>query len=152
MKLISWNVNGLRTMLEYAMKNKSSSLLYISSGAVYGDIPAERMPVKEDYAGNTPLDSERACYNESKRYAETLEYYRQASETKAYRPEALYGMAIALDNLRRWPEAVAALTEAAEIRPEAHYLRLLAMVCGRMGDSAGAEDANRRLAALPAKT
>ena len=46
--------------------------LFFSSSEIYGDPPADRIPTPEDYRGNVSCTGPRACYDESKRYGETL--------------------------------------------------------------------------------
>lgn len=58
-----------RHVIQYAQAVRSSRLLYISSGAVYG--PACD-GVAETYLGGPPLGSPRSCYAEGKRCAELL--------------------------------------------------------------------------------
>ena len=71
------NVNGLRFLLEY-MKERSLSdkniggLLYFSTSEIYGDPDPQNIPTSEDYRGNVSCTGPRACYDESKRYGETL--------------------------------------------------------------------------------
>ena len=69
---IDLNVNGVRWALEYARDAKVRGILYFSSGAVYGDPPADKVPTSESYNGNVDTLSPRACYSESKRLSETL--------------------------------------------------------------------------------
>ncbi|MFA5775957.1 MAG: NAD-dependent epimerase/dehydratase family protein [Patescibacteria group bacterium] len=69
---IDLNINGVRWALEYAKNNKVKGILYFSSGAVYGDPPADKVPTSESYNGNVNTLSPRACYSESKRLSETL--------------------------------------------------------------------------------
>ena len=66
------NVQGLRLLLEYAMKHDVQSFLFFSSSEVYGNPPGDQIPTKEDYNGNVSCTGPRACYDESKRYGETL--------------------------------------------------------------------------------
>ncbi|MDP1721690.1 MAG: NAD-dependent epimerase/dehydratase family protein [Candidatus Gottesmanbacteria bacterium] len=71
------NVLGLYRILDQLVKTKSSrtklkKLLYFSSSEIYGDPPAERIPTSEDYRGNVSCTGPRACYDESKRFCETL--------------------------------------------------------------------------------
>ena len=61
-------------VLDYAKKLNVSSLLYISSGAVYGAQPATIAALPETYLGGPDLTDARACYGEAKRYAELLCY------------------------------------------------------------------------------
>ena len=78
------NVNGLRFLLEYCMKQKKTgnpveAFLFYSSSEVYGDPAPENIPTPETYNGNVSCTGPRACYDESKRYGETLcvNYARQ---------------------------------------------------------------------------
>jgi len=71
------NVNGLRNLLEYCIqqreKNKNvEGFLFMSSSEVYGDPSPENIPTPEAYNGNVSFTGPRACYDESKRYGETL--------------------------------------------------------------------------------
>jgi nucleoside-diphosphate-sugar epimerase len=71
------NVNGLRFLLEYgkALGEKHSPLdgfLFFSSSEVYGDPGADNIPTPESYCGYVSATGPRACYDESKRYGETL--------------------------------------------------------------------------------
>ena len=71
------NVNGLRSLLEYCRKQKEKKLpiegfLFYSSSEIYGDPTPENIPTPESYNGNVSCTGPRACYDESKRYGETL--------------------------------------------------------------------------------
>jgi len=69
------NVNGLRQLLEYSRAHLAKILegfLYFSSSEIYGDPSADEIPTKETYRGNVSCTGPRACYDESKRYGETL--------------------------------------------------------------------------------
>lgn len=71
------NINGLRALLEHARARASGArpvrgFLFFSSSEIYGDPPAEAIPTSEDYRGNVSCTGPRACYDESKRYGETL--------------------------------------------------------------------------------
>lgn len=63
------NAAGVKNMLELAVKN-DAAFLQASTSEVYGD-PLEN-PQKETYFGNSNPIGERSCYNEGKRYAESL--------------------------------------------------------------------------------
>jgi len=69
---IDANVNGTRTLLEYCKKNPVDNFLLFSSGEVYGNPPKEFVPTSENFYGNVNCANARACYSESKRFAETL--------------------------------------------------------------------------------
>lgn len=71
------NTSGLRHLLEYARSRAGSSdpvrgFLYFSSSEIYGDPLPGNIPTREDYRGNVSCTGPRACYDESKRYGETL--------------------------------------------------------------------------------
>jgi nucleoside-diphosphate-sugar epimerase len=71
------NVNGLRFMLEYCLAQKRrgkpvEGILFYSSSEIYGDPTPENIPTPETYRGNVSCTGPRACYDESKRYGETL--------------------------------------------------------------------------------
>jgi nucleoside-diphosphate-sugar epimerase len=71
------NVNGLRSLLEYsrAQQRKDKRVegfLFYSSSEIYGNPPPEAIPTPETYHGNVSCTGPRACYDESKRYGETL--------------------------------------------------------------------------------
>jgi len=71
------NIEGLRHLLEYARVRRSSpepvrGFLFYSSSEIYGDPLPGHIPTAEDYRGNVSCTGPRACYDESKRYGETL--------------------------------------------------------------------------------
>lgn len=76
-KTMDANVNGLRLILEYCMhqgkrKKPVEGFLFFSSSEVYGDPSPENIPTPESYHGNVSCTGPRACYDESKRFGETL--------------------------------------------------------------------------------
>jgi UDP-glucuronate decarboxylase len=71
------NVNGLRHLLDYALDQKAAGkpiagFLFYSTSEIYGDPTPENIPTPETYRGNVSCNGPRACYDESKRYGETL--------------------------------------------------------------------------------
>ncbi|WP_333834494.1 NAD-dependent epimerase/dehydratase family protein [Rubrimonas sp.] len=71
------NVNGLRRLLDYALAQKAAGkpltgFLFYSTSEIYGDPTPENIPTPETYRGNVSCTGPRACYDESKRYGETL--------------------------------------------------------------------------------
>lgn len=71
------NINGLRTLLDFAHVQGESGLpvggfLFYSSSEIYGDPTPDAIPTPETYRGNVSCTGPRACYDESKRYGETL--------------------------------------------------------------------------------
>ena len=71
------NVNGLRALLEYCRAQHTAGkpvegFLFFSTSEIYGDPTPENIPTPETYRGNVSSTGPRACYDESKRYGETL--------------------------------------------------------------------------------
>ena len=71
------NVNGLRYLLEYARQRRDTDrpvrgFLFFSSSEIYGDPEPSAIPTPETYPGRVSSTGPRACYDESKRYGETL--------------------------------------------------------------------------------
>ena len=71
------NVNGLRYLLDEAARQTAeghqiSGFLFYSSSEIYGDPHPDAIPTPESYRGNVSCTGPRACYDESKRYGETL--------------------------------------------------------------------------------
>jgi dTDP-glucose 4,6-dehydratase/UDP-glucuronate decarboxylase len=71
------NVGGLRQLLDWSVDQASddrplSGFLFFSTSDVYGDPPPEAIPTPESYRGNVSCTGPRACYDESKRFGETL--------------------------------------------------------------------------------
>jgi UDP-glucuronate decarboxylase len=63
---------GTRNMLELARRNHVQGFLFTSSSEVYGDPDNAHVPTPETYNGNVSIVGPRACYDESKRFAEIL--------------------------------------------------------------------------------
>jgi UDP-glucuronate decarboxylase len=77
LKTIDANINGLRNLLDYAVGERKASralrgFLFYSSSEIYGDPAASAIPTPETYRGNVSCTGPRACYDESKRFGETL--------------------------------------------------------------------------------
>lgn len=68
------DVVGLRRLLDFYNDKDIYNLLFYSTSEVYGDPDPTMVPTKENYWGNVNTSGPRACYDESKRYAETLCY------------------------------------------------------------------------------
>jgi UDP-glucuronate decarboxylase len=93
------NINGLRSLLDLAEAQAGKGhpvqgFLFYSSSEIYGDPVPGAIPTPEDYRGNVSCTGPRACYDESKRYGETLcVSFAQARgiPTKIARPFNNYG-------------------------------------------------------------
>ena len=66
------NVLGLRKLLDYSLKVDLKSFLFFSTSEIYGDPDKKNIPTNEDYRGHVSCTGPRACYDESKRFGETL--------------------------------------------------------------------------------
>lgn len=71
------NVDGLRELLDWAVDQAAddkpvSGFLFFSTSEIYGDPGPEDIPTPETYRGNVSCTGPRACYDESKRFGETL--------------------------------------------------------------------------------
>ncbi|RJQ26306.1 NAD-dependent epimerase/dehydratase family protein [Candidatus Parcubacteria bacterium] len=74
---INANVQGLYKIVEYMVLRKKTQypvrgLLVFSSSEIYGDPTDGNIPTPETYRGNVSCTGPRACYDESKRFCETL--------------------------------------------------------------------------------
>lgn len=106
------NVGGLRFLLDYCMRQKEKGsavegFLFYSSSEVYGDPSPENIPTPENYNGNVSFTGPRACYDESKRYGETLcvNFARQHGlPVKITRPFNNYGPGLKLTDRRALPD------------------------------------------------
>ncbi len=107
LETIDANVTGTRKLLDLGRKNKVKSFLYFSSSEIYGDPLRQYIPTEESYWGNVSSTGPRACYDESKRLAETLcmVYYRNFGvPVKIIRPFNVYGPGLRLDDGRVIPD------------------------------------------------
>jgi len=71
---IEANVWGLRNLLDFFSDKEIRGFLNFSSSEVYGDPDPARVPINEEYFGNVAFNGPRACYDEAKRFGETLCY------------------------------------------------------------------------------
>jgi UDP-glucuronate decarboxylase len=73
LETIDANVWGLRRLLDfYKGADGLEGFLFYSSSEVYGDPDPQSIPTDETYRGNVACVGPRACYDESKRFGETL--------------------------------------------------------------------------------
>jgi nucleoside-diphosphate-sugar epimerase len=106
------NVNGLRLLLEYCREQNEKGkpvegFLFFSSSEVYGDPSPENIPTPENYRGSVSFTGPRACYDESKRYGETLcvNFARQYHlPIKIARPFNNYGPGLRITDRRVLPD------------------------------------------------
>jgi UDP-glucuronate decarboxylase len=68
------NVFGLKRLLDYFKDKPLKGFVFFSSSEVYGDPFPEYIPTDENYRGNVATIGPRACYDEAKRFGETMCY------------------------------------------------------------------------------
>jgi UDP-glucuronate decarboxylase len=106
------NVNGLRSLLEYSKrqgeaKKTVEGFLFFSSSEIYGDPTPDSIPTPETYRGYVSCTGPRACYDESKRYGETLcvNFTQQHGlPIKVARPFNNYGPGLKITDHRVLPD------------------------------------------------
>ena len=106
------NVNGLRNIFEYCLRLKDekkpvSGVLFFSTSEIYGDPTPENIPTPESYPGRVSCTGPRACYDESKRYGETLcvNFAREYDlPVRIVRPFNNYGPGLKITDRRVLPD------------------------------------------------
>ena len=104
LKTIDVNYQGTRNILEYAKKYPLEGFLLLSSSEIYGEPTI--IPTPEDYWGHVSSTGPRACYDESKRLAETVSmtfFHLFKTPVKIARPFNVYGPYLNLDDGRVIP-------------------------------------------------
>jgi nucleoside-diphosphate-sugar epimerase len=112
LETIDANINGLRNLLDHARQRgeKRPSLrgfLFMSSSEIYGDPPAAQIPTNEEFRGLVSCTGPRACYDESKRFGETLcvVYTQQFGlPARMARPFNNYGPGLKITDRRVLPD------------------------------------------------
>ncbi|MDF2903340.1 MAG: Nucleoside-diphosphate-sugar epimerase [Bacillus sp. (in: firmicutes)] len=74
LETVDANVLGLRALLDFYKDKNIKGFLFFSSSEVYGDPFPDFIPTSEEYRGNVAMIGPRACYDEAKRFGETLCY------------------------------------------------------------------------------
>lgn len=111
LETIDVNVGGTRALLELARDGGVKGLALLSTSEIYGDPDTAHIPTSEDFRGYVACAGPRACYDESKRLAETLAWiYHQhyAVPVKVVRPFNSYGPGQRLDDGRMMPDMLRA--------------------------------------------
>jgi len=112
LKCIDANINGLRNLLDYSIAERDAGralkgFLFYSSSEVYGDPVASAIPTPETYRGYVSCTGPRACYDESKRFGETLcvTYAKQEGvPVRMARPFNNYGPGLKITDGRVIPD------------------------------------------------
>ncbi len=111
------NSQATKNALDVAVKYRSK-FLFASASVVYGPRPADNQPYKEEYIGMVNNLSPRACYDEGKRYAETMcETYAQVYgiEVKIARIFRTYGPRMPLFDGQMIPDFITNALDAKEL-------------------------------------
>jgi UDP-glucuronate decarboxylase len=106
------NITGLRNLLDYAKVQKEKgtpveAFLYYSTSEIYGDPTPENIPTPETYRGNVSCTGPRACYDEAKRYGETLVVnfaQQHGLSVRTARPFNNYGPGLKITDRRALPD------------------------------------------------
>lgn len=117
------NINGLRFLLESARAQAETGrpvrgFLFYSSSEIYGDPVPGAIPTPEDYRGNVSCTGPRACYDESKRYGETLSVVfarHYGVPVTIARPFNNYGPGLRIDDGRVIPDFARAILDGRDI-------------------------------------
>ena len=114
LETIKANVYGTQHLLELARKKSAHGMIIMSTSEIYGDPDPKFIPTPEDYRGYVSCTGPRACYDESKRMAETLgvTYFRLYNiPIKLVRPFNVYGPGLRLDDKRVLPDFVSCVLD-----------------------------------------
>jgi len=112
------NTQGTVRMLTLAAEKKVKSFLFFSSGEVYGQVDAAKIPIKEADYGYLDLTDVRSCYAEGKRAGEALcvaWHHQYAVPSKIVRPFHTYGPGMRLDDGRVFADFVRDIVEGRDI-------------------------------------
>jgi nucleoside-diphosphate-sugar epimerase len=112
LRTIDANINGLRNLLDYCVRQADrgkavEGFLFYSSSEIYGDPAPEWIPTPEHYRGNVSCTGPRACYDESKRFGETICVVfaqQHGIPTKMARPFNNYGPGLKITDKRVIPD------------------------------------------------
>jgi len=104
LETIDANIWGLRSVLDFYRDSKTlEGILFFSSSEIYGDPGPDSIPTDESYRGNVACVGPRACYDESKRFGETLCYVfakKYSMPITVARPFNNYGPGMRVTDLR----------------------------------------------------
>ena len=122
-KTIDANINGLRNLLDYSVAQTDrgkpiEGFLFYSSSEIYGDPTPDWIPTPEHYRGLVSCTGPRACYDESKRFGETLCVVfaqQHGVPTKMARPFNNYGPGLKITDRRVIPDFVSDILAGRDI-------------------------------------
>ena len=105
-------------MLDLYKDKPLRGFLFYSSSEVYGDPIAAYIPTSENYWGNVNTCGPRACYDESKRFGETLCYnfsHQYQMPITVVRPFNNYGPGMRINDQRVAADFAKAVTDNEDI-------------------------------------
>ncbi len=97
------NIWGLRRLLDFYCEKRVRGFVFFSSSEIYGDPTPENIPTPETYRGNVDCQGPRACYDEAKRFGETMCYLfhqKYGMPITIIRPFNNYGPGMRLNDAR----------------------------------------------------
>ena len=97
------NIWGLRGLLEFYRDKPIRGIAFFSSSEIYGDPTPENIPTPETYRGYVDCQGPRACYDEAKRFGETMCYLfhqKYGIPISIIRPFNNYGPGMRLNDAR----------------------------------------------------
>lgn len=112
------NIWGLRRLLDFYCKKGIKGFVFFSSSEIYGDPTPENIPTPETYRGNVDCQGPRACYDESKRFGETICYLfheKYNMPITIIRPFNNYGPGMRLNDARVPADFASAVLENRDI-------------------------------------
>lgn len=112
------NIWGLRRLLDFYCEKDIKGLAFYSSSEIYGDPPPESIPTPEGYRGSVDCQGPRACYDESKRFGETMCYLfhqKYGMPIAIIRPFNNYGPGMRLNDRRVPADFASAVLENRDI-------------------------------------
>jgi UDP-glucuronate decarboxylase len=112
------NVTGLRKLLDFYAHRTIKGFLFFSSSEVYGDPLPDHIPTREEYRGNVATIGPRACYDEAKRFGETLCYLfaeQYSLPISIVRPFNNYGPGMNIDDKRLPADLAKAVLEGCDL-------------------------------------
>lgn len=108
---------GVKNMLDLAVRYQAKFMQF-SSSVVYGARTAGNARIKESEIGRVDFCSERSCYDEGKRFSETIvETYRQVYgiDSKIMRLFRIYGPRMKLNQGNLIPDFINSALESADL-------------------------------------
>lgn len=97
------NIWGLRKLLDFYCEKDIKGLVFYSSSEIYGDPSPDNIPTSEEYLGYVDCLGPRACYDEAKRFGETMCYLfhqQHKMPITVIRPFNNYGPGMRLNDAR----------------------------------------------------